>query len=146
MEGALGEYYVGIAGAAVGPLTQGEVEQRLARGEIAPRTYVWHPGLASWQRLARVAELQHLLPRVAVSAPSLSAAPSSADSRTLEERLGVGYMGEASPSSAPGAQPAERRVRLGAANQKAPPPSDGTSLLVGLVISLALGVALGALL
>lgn len=142
-----GEYFVGIAGKAVGPLDLAEVEQRARRGEIGPRTYVWHAGLFAWQRLARVPELQHLALRVAVDpARGIAGAPRGSDAHTLEERLGFGYLGEASPSGASGGPASERRVRLAAPVKNATPPSEGMSLLVGLVISLALGVALGALL
>lgn len=144
---AVGEYFVGIAGKAVGPIDAIELEQRVVRGEIGPRTYVWHAGLLAWQRLARVPELQHLALRVAVdSAPASSGGPRGSDAHTLEERLGFGYLGEA-PLGARGDQTtSERRVRLAAPAKKVTQPSEGMSLLVGLVISLALGVALGALL
>jgi predicted Zn finger-like uncharacterized protein len=144
---AVGEYFVGIAGKAVGPLDAAELEQRALRGEIGPRTYVWHAGLLSWQRLARVPELGHLALRLAVgSASGTSGSARGGDAHTLEERLGFGYLGEASPSTAAGDRVSERHVRLAAPAKKATPPSEGMSLFVGLVISLALGVALGALL
>lgn len=145
---AVGDYFVGIAGKAVGPLGVAELEQRALRGEIGPRTYVWHAGLWAWQRLGRVPELQHLAQRVPVdSAPGISRAPRGSEAHTLEERLGFGYLGEASPPDASGKQTtSERRVRLAASAKKMNQSSEGMSLLVGLVLSLALGVALGALL
>lgn len=109
-----GEYFIGVAGAATGPLDREELAARALRGDIGPRTYVWHPGLSAWQRLARVPELESVL-------------------RCLE----------APPRASSGAPP--RLVTI-AAPPRRPAPSEGASLLVGLVISLALGVALGALL
>lgn len=109
-----GEYFIGVAGVATGPLDREELAARALRGDIGPRTYVWHPGLSAWQRLARVPELESVL-------------------RCLE----------APPRASSGAPP--RLVTI-AAPPRRPAPSEGASLLVGLVISLALGVALGALL
>src|SRR6185369_540675 len=56
----------------VGPMTAGEVEQRLGAGEIDVESYVWREGFADWLPLAQVDVFAHL----ASSAPAAVAAPS----------------------------------------------------------------------
>jgi len=143
-EVGVGEFYVGVAGVAVGPLDLNQISERIERGEIGVRTYVWHPGLSTWQRLPEVAELESLLPRLSVkSRAAMPGPPPSSGARTLEERLGFGYLGEGAPVSER-RNTSEKHVRLGAAPRPTE-PREGTALFVGLVVSLALGVALGAL-
>jgi len=140
------EFYVGIGGLPVGPLDLDEVTRRAELGDIGPRTYVWRPGLAAWQRLAAVDELAHLSARLALPPPALPGPPPAPAAQTLEERLGFGYLGDAPALSQPDTPRAEKRVKLSAPTRKTTRDSEWRSLFVGLVISLAVGVALGALL
>jgi predicted Zn finger-like uncharacterized protein len=148
-----GQFYIAIRGEAVGPLEADDLASRVERGEVGPRTYVWRPGEQAWQRLSQVAEFAYLLARVAVPPPNTPEVdPLGLDhpaldypAQTLEERLGFGYLGEDPASSRRGAALPEKRVRLAA--RRRPEPSSGwASLFVGLVISLAVGVALGSML
>lgn len=148
-----GEFYVGIAGVPVGPLVVSQVAMRVAAGEIGARTYVWHAGLTAWMRLAEVPALADLVtatpslgPPQSLAGSAPSVAPASAGARTLEERLGFGYLGDAPPSSQPRTPRGEQRVRLAPGPRPVGPHRGLASLLVGLVISLAVGVTLGALL
>src|SRR5688572_8882010 len=141
----LDEFYLGIAGAPVGPLLLEEVVLRIQRGDVGPRTYVWRPGLSAWQRMTQVPELASFLPRLSLTPPPALPGTSSS-SPTLEERLGFGYLGESPPSSRPAAAASQRRVRLSPPQSQPSKHSEWTSLWVGLVLSLAVGMALGALL
>jgi predicted Zn finger-like uncharacterized protein len=138
-----GQFYVAMHGVPVGPLEADDLASRVERGEVGPRTYVWRPGEQAWQRLSQVAEFAYLLARVSVP-PPLATPEVDPLAQTLEERLGFGYFGD-EPARSRGAAVPEKRVRL-AARRRPAPSSEWASLLFGLVISLALGVALGSML
>jgi len=139
-----GRYYVAIRGEPVGPLEADEIAQRVVRGEIGPRTYVWRPGEQAWQRLSQLAEFAALLARLSVP-PPLSTPEVDPPAPTLEERLGFGYLGEEPASSRSGTDLPEKRVRLAASARRPEARSEWAPLFVGLVISLAVGVALGSM-
>jgi|GEM_PF-2886130 len=144
-----GQYYVAVRGQPLGPLEADELAQRVQRGEVGPRTYVWRPGEQAWQRLSQVAEFAALLARLSVPPPRMAPAvdPLALDSvgPTLEERLGFGYLGEEAASSRPATALPEKRVRLAPSPRRPEPSSQWAPLFVGLVISLAVGVALGSM-
>jgi predicted Zn finger-like uncharacterized protein len=45
----------------VGPMTEQEVRERFARGEVKARTYGWRQGFTRWERLYTIAEFKDLL-------------------------------------------------------------------------------------
>jgi hypothetical protein len=44
----------------IGPITEQEVRERFARGELKPRTYAWRQGFARWERLYNIGEFKDL--------------------------------------------------------------------------------------
>lgn len=136
------DFYVGIGGVPVGPLDAVQLAERAERGEIGPRTYVWRPGQPAWKRLGEVQELSVLF-AVLTTPPPMTRQTSASAGSTLEERLGFGYLGEEPAPSRPA--PAERHVRLGA-GASTTPQNEWASLLVSLVVSAAVGIALGTML
>jgi hypothetical protein len=52
------EWEYAAADRKVGPFTLTQMKQFLVAGTIGPDTFVWRPGLATWQRVRDVAELR----------------------------------------------------------------------------------------
>jgi len=50
-------WYVAVDGKEQGPFTRAEIEEKRARGEIGPDTWIFAPGMAEWQPLGRLADL-----------------------------------------------------------------------------------------
>lgn len=65
------QWYAGVDGKQVGPLSAVEVQARLAAGTLTTGTLVWRDGLAAWTPLAEVPELQ---PAPAAGPPPLPGA------------------------------------------------------------------------
>lgn len=65
----------------VGPIDDGAFHEMIQRGEIAPDTYVWHQGLANWQRLS---EVEHLMSHQPAGADSLGDMAACAECNSLE--------------------------------------------------------------
>jgi predicted Zn finger-like uncharacterized protein len=70
------EWYLLYGEEQQGPLTAGDVEQRIRRGEVDRETYVWRDGLADWRPLREVEALATLLAPVA-QVPEESPAPAA---------------------------------------------------------------------
>jgi predicted Zn finger-like uncharacterized protein len=49
-------WHIVVDGEQVGPLSEGDIRARLARGEIGPDTYIWKEGLPDWVKISTMAE------------------------------------------------------------------------------------------
>ncbi len=63
-------WFAMIHGKQTGPLTQPELVERVGRGEVGPRTYLWREGMDSWQRARDLPEVATLLPAPPASQPA----------------------------------------------------------------------------
>jgi predicted Zn finger-like uncharacterized protein len=54
---AQGAWYVVVEGEQMGPMAEGDIAARMARGEITGESLVWKEGLADWAKLSSVPEL-----------------------------------------------------------------------------------------
>ena len=51
-------WHIVVDGEQVGPLSEGDIRARLARGEINPETYIWKEGLPDWVKVSTLAEFR----------------------------------------------------------------------------------------
>jgi predicted Zn finger-like uncharacterized protein len=49
-------WHIVVDGEQVGPLSEGDIRARLARGEIGPDTYIWKEGLPDWVKISTMSE------------------------------------------------------------------------------------------
>lgn len=55
-------WFAMLQGKQTGPLSRADIEDRVASGEVGPRTYLWKEGMDAWQRAKEVPELSSLFP------------------------------------------------------------------------------------
>jgi hypothetical protein len=75
------EWFYGLNGQAMGPVTVGQLTELVASGQITGDTPVWKQGMAAWQRLAETPELAPVL--AAAPKPDGSQPPPPPDTQTL---------------------------------------------------------------
>jgi len=75
------EWFYGLNGQAIGPLTVSQLADLAAKGQITGDTPVWKQGMAGWQRLAETPELATVL--AAGPQPDLNKPPPPPDTQTL---------------------------------------------------------------
>ena len=75
------EWFYGLNGQAVGPVTVGQLTELMAKGQISGDTPVWKQGMAAWQRLAETPELAAAL--AAAPKPDGSQPPPPPDTQAL---------------------------------------------------------------
>jgi predicted Zn finger-like uncharacterized protein len=51
-------WHIVVDGEQVGPLSEGDIRARLARGEINPETYIWKEGLPDWVKVSTLPEFR----------------------------------------------------------------------------------------
>ncbi|HVS16003.1 MAG TPA: AIM24 family protein [Thermoanaerobaculia bacterium] len=86
------QYYVMVGSEQVGPLGQGGLRERIAKGDVNGESLVWHPGLDEWKKLgvaepdllsagggapAAAAAVAEPAPAAASSSPSFQAEPAA---------------------------------------------------------------------
>jgi membrane protease subunit (stomatin/prohibitin family) len=54
------QWYAGIEGQQVGPMTQESLQQMIQQGRITPDTLIWKQGMAGWEPASRIPELANL--------------------------------------------------------------------------------------
>lgn len=64
------EWYVGIGGKIVGPMTKEKLEAKVAAGEVNAESYVWKDGQGEWKPIPDVPEAADVL-RAAAAPPSI---------------------------------------------------------------------------
>ncbi|WP_024972610.1 DUF4339 domain-containing protein [Ralstonia pickettii] len=54
-------YYVVLDGKQAGPFSEQEVSRLIVDGKVTKDTYVWRPGMATWQMVESVADVLRLV-------------------------------------------------------------------------------------
>jgi hypothetical protein len=147
------EWWAGIAGEPVGPLSAADVRTCWEAGEITPETLVWRSGFAEWKPAAEVPELAALrsAPKPAAAwkpgAGSALAALAGKELASLEppERPATAAPDTPGrPAPAAAAAPAARTTPAAPAGPAAPPtpPATRWSVLASAGGTFAMGAAL----
>jgi predicted Zn finger-like uncharacterized protein len=160
-------WFAMLQGKQEGPLSRGDIEDRVANGEVGPRTYLWKEGMDAWQRAKEVPELSSLFPPPPEEPPlpPQAAAPEEEPARETAESAFTPAPADANADLAswansdlahktnPGVQtppqpvaPAPQRVRSSTPmfESTAPPRSRGAFGIV--VLAIVAAVVVGGLL
>lgn len=87
------EWFAGIGGAAVGPMTPAQLRERIERGDVGDETLIWRDGMGEWSPMRTVTEVAGIAIEIAAAREAAAAATRTA--QTTATGL--------SASSAPGA-------------------------------------------
>src|SRR4051794_9290690 len=76
-------WHLVIDGDQIGPISDSEVKDRFARGEINSETYIWKEGFADWLKVSAVPDFASLFPSADPFGES-----GATDAREMDPRLG----------------------------------------------------------
>lgn len=125
------EWYVGIDGSPQGPLTIAQLRERAASGKATLDSLVWRDGFEEWKPIRDFPELCALVEEAKPSAAFIS----SQDPHTIPAPAAAKSVGVSDPS--------ELLEQLGAKSRK---PTSHAAAWVAVLVALALGVTIGAVL
>jgi hypothetical protein len=93
------EWYFGVQGQPIGPISRREVRDRLGIGELDAATLTWREGMDNWIPLERIGELRAILDMIRVQRDL------SSSSRPPLPETGLGAQASGLASFAPGPSP-----------------------------------------
>ncbi len=86
------EWFISIGEKSIGPMTAGEVYDRVMAGELTWISYVWKEGMSDWQRLADVPTFQSAVPPPPAAKPK--ATPPAPPAKNIQPKIWFLYFNE----------------------------------------------------